>query len=309
MDELKNSDWTWEYALDEYREDLKTSGRHSPDTIRVRMNLISRISKFAIKRGVTYPGDSNKTLLQEYFKTRKISNNSKTTQIRFLVHFFDFLESNYVVIDNCAKLLPTPKVKNKERIIPSTNEIKEIYNAIFQKKNQAVLLRDLVIFDLLTNPAIRVSELTKLRVQDVFFEERQIRITRKGGNEQLLPVKRETIDNIEEMLDLRESYTLSDNLLIAAKRYKGKYRGLSTRGAQSIVREYMLGCFKLNKHTYGPHLLRHFGGTAMCRNGVDLPTVQRILGHKNIHTTMIYQHPDEEQKRAAVDSGESFYPE
>lgn len=309
MDELNNSDWTWQHALEQYRDELEWSGQHSPSTIRVRCNLLNRIGDFAIKRGVHLPGESNKTLLQEYFKTKKLTRNSKITQIRFLVHFFDYLESNYVVVDNCARLLPTPKYKKKERIIPSKDEIRDVYSAILEHRNPAILLRDLIIFDLLTTPAIRVSELANLRVQDVFFDKQQIRITRKGGDEQLLPVKKETLDNIEEMLDLRGTYDLKDRLLTSAKRYNGKVRGLSIRGVQHIVSKYNLENLKLNKHSYGPHLLRHFGATEMCKKGVDLPTVQQILNHKNIETTMIYQHPGEKEKRAAIDNAECFYPD
>jgi integrase/recombinase XerD len=273
------------------------------------LNLLDRIAVFAKSRGVDCPGVSSKALLQEYFKTRNITNNTKVTQKRFLVHFYDFLEGNYVVIDNCAKTLPTPKVKKKERIIPTKDEIKSIYNEVFKKRNQAVVLRDLVILDLLINPAIRVSELTALRIQDVFFKEKKILVTRKGGDQQLLPIKTETLAAIEEMLEYRESYELSDSLLVSAKRYNGKVRALSIRGAQKIVEQYMLKNFKLNKLSYGPHLLRHFGGTSMCRNGVDLPTVQSLMGHKNIETTMIYQHTDDDHRRAAVDKGESFHPD
>lgn len=306
MNELTNKDWSWKDALDNYKEDLVSSGRHAHSTIRIRLNLLNKLAAFAKKKGVERPGDSSKKLLQEYFKTRKLANSTKVTQKRYLVHFYEFLEENYVIIDNYANLLPTPKVYKKERIIPTKGEIREIYSSILEKKNPAILTRDLAILDLLLNPAIRVSELVSLRIQDVFFEERQILVTRKGGHQQLLPVKEETLEHIKEMLEYRPPYEPSDSLFITAKKYNGKVRPLGIRGAQKIVEKYMLQNFKLNKLSYGPHLLRHAGGTMMCRNGADLPTVQSILGHKNIQTTMIYQHTDDEQRKKAIDRGENF---
>jgi site-specific recombinase XerD len=306
MNELINSDWTWEEALSNYKDEIDESGRHANSTIRMRFNLLNKVVEYAKKRGVERPSQSSKTLLQEYFKSRSLASSTKVTQKRFLAHFYEFLEENYVVIDNYANLLPTPKVYKKERIIPNKDEIQNIYNDVFTKKNPAILTRDLVIIDLLINPAIRISELVALRIQDVFFEEKQILVTRKGGHQQLLPVKIETLDNIKEMLEYRTTYEISDSLFITAKRYNGMVRALGVRGAQKIVEKYMLKNFKLNKLSYGPHLLRHAGGTMMCRNGADLPTVQSILGHRNIQTTMIYQHTDNEQRRKAIELGEDF---
>lgn len=306
MEELINIDWSWEKALEKYNEELSISGRHAESTIRVRLNLLDKIAAFAKKKGADLPSKSSKTLLQEYFKGRKLANSTKVTQKRYLIHFYEFLEANFVVIDNYANLLPTPKTYKKERIIPARDEVKAAYNDIFNEKNPAVLVRNLVILDLLINPAIRVSELVALRIKDIFFEDRQILVTRKGGSQQLLPIQIETLEHIEEMLEYRPSHDINDKLFLTAKKYRGQFRELGVRGVQKIVRKYMLGNFKLNKLSYGPHLLRHTGGTMMCRNGVDLPTVQSILGHKNIQTTMIYQHTDDEQRRKAIDSGESF---
>ena len=306
MDDLINRHWTWKEALEKYREELHDSGRHAESTIKMRINLLEKVASFALKRGVKTPSESSKTFLQEYFKSRTLANSTRVTQKRYLAHFYEFLEEHYVVIDNIANLLPTPKIYKKERIIPSNDEIRSVYSSVFEKKNPAIISRDLVILDLLLNPAIRVSELVALRVQDVFFEDRLILVTRKGGHQQMLPVKDETLEHIMEMLEYRQSYEQSDSLFITAKRYKGKIRPLGVRGAQKIVAQYLLRNCKLNKLSYGPHLLRHAGGTMMCRNGADLPTVQSILGHKRIETTMIYQHTDDEQRRKAIERGESF---
>ena len=306
MNELINSDWSWETAMDKYEETLSDSGRHAQTTIRIRLNLLEKVAAFAKKHGADTPNLSSKKLLQEYFKSRKLTNSTKVTQKRYLTHFYEFLEENFVVIDNYANLLPTPKIYRKERIIPGKEELLKVYAEVFKKKNPAILTRDLVILDLLINPGIRVSELVALRIQDIFFEDKQILVTRKGGHQQLLPIKTETLQNIEEMLEYRGPYSANDKLLITAKRYNGKIRGLGVRGVQKIVEGYMIQNFKLNKLSYGPHLLRHTGGTQMCRDGVDLATVQSILGHKDIRTTMIYQHTDDEQRRKAVDLGESY---
>ncbi len=184
MEELINADWSWQEALERYEEELADSGCHAPTTIRVRINLLNKVALFAKKRGVNTPGETTKKLLQEYFKSRSLANSTRVTQKRFLAHFYEFLEENYVVIDNYANLLPTPKIYKKERIILDTNEVRRMYEDASRGKNSAVMLRDLVILDLLLNPAIRISELVALRIQDVFFEDRQILVTRKGGDQQ-----------------------------------------------------------------------------------------------------------------------------
>lgn len=306
MDELINTHWSWEESLQTYEENLRNTGRHAESTIRVRLNLLKKIADFGRKKGVVRPAMSSKTFLQEYFRSRKLSNSTRITQKRFVSHFFDFLEEEFVVIENPAALIPSPKAYKKERIIPNTQEIQKLYSDVLENKNPAILARDLVIIDLLINPALRVSELVALKIADVFFQEKQILVTRKGGNQQLLPIPSHTLGHIREMLSYRSDYSDNDSLLITAKRYRGRIRPLGIRGAQKIVEKYMLANFKLNKLSYGPHLLRHTGGTRMCKNGIDLATVQQILGHRQIQTTMIYQHTDFEDMQAAVETGENF---
>jgi site-specific recombinase XerD len=306
MQELINVHWTWREALTDYEETLRFSGRHADSTIRVRLNLLEKIADFGKAKGVEKPADINKVFLQEYFKSRKLAKSTRATQLRFISHFIDHLEENYVVIENCAHLIPTPKVPEKVKKIPNEHEISELYDSIFKHKKPAVLARDLVIVDLLLNPGLRVSELVGLKIRDVDLNEKLILITRKGGKEQELPIPEHAVDHIKEMLSYRPDYGDDDSLIVAQRRVKGKYQGLGIRGAQKLLSKHMLASFKLNKNSYGPHLLRHTGGTFLRRQGVDLATIQELFGHRDIKTTMIYQHTDLEDLQVAVASGKDY---
>ncbi len=306
MKELNNENWTWQEALYKYEDDLYASGRHASSTIKIRLNLLQKVVSFANKKGVNKPSDLNKTLIVEYFKSRKLANSTKLTQKRFISHFVDFLESNFVVLENVAELIPSPKVHSKERIIPTQSELEILYKNILAKKEPRIMLRDLAIVDLLINPGLRISELVKLKIKDVFFEEQKILVTRKGGSEVMLPVQDRTLDRIKKMLNYRQNKENNDALFVASRRVEGREKGLGVRGAQKLIRKYMLGSFELNKRSYGPHLLRHTGGTMLHKNGVDIVTIQKLFGHKNIETTMIYQHTEFEDLQRAVKKGENF---
>lgn len=300
MQELVNSDWTWDQAIELYEDELVFSERHAETSIRGRISLLNRVKAFASQNHVDRPELADKKFLINYFKSRKIVANTKETQIRYLTHFFDFLVDSFVVLENAATLIPVPKVKKKEVVIPMENEIQKVYQAILKKNDPLVVLRDLIIVDLLLNPGLRVSELARLVLKDIFLDANKILVVRKGGDQQILPINEQTTGYIKELIQLRDYPDGDQPLLLSAKKRNGVHNKLSIRGIQDIISSYMQNNFLLNKKTYGPHLLRHTAASFMLRGGVDVRTVQGILNHKDIKTTMQYVHTDMEQMEKAV---------
>ena len=298
MEELVNSDLSWADAYTGYIDWLVFSGIYTDATINSRKHLVMNFVNYCEAKGITKPAKINKVLIVEYFKSKKIKLSTRSIQQRLLSHFVNYLESNFVLIENPVELIEYPKIRRTERIIPTNEEIRKLYELIMKNESDEIKLRDKIMVDLLLSPALRIKELVNIKVGDIRFSEKTIIITRKGGNQQQVPVPDATLNDIVEFLGERISQH-NTPLFLRSKKYNGEFSGLGIRGAQKIIRKYSIACFVLDKSSYGPHLLRHKGATELAKN-TSMPDVQRILGHKDITTTMIYQHPDTASMARAI---------
>jgi len=146
---------------------------------------------------------------------------------------------------------------------------------------EATSLRDRAILELLYAGALRVSELTHLRVEDLSLDEGRIRLRGKGDKERVVPLGTPAIQALETYIAQgRPNATTrqSDNRLF-----------LSERG-QPLSRQWIWRLVKASEATASPHKLRHSCATHMVEHGADLRSVQILLGHADIATTQVYTH-------------------
>jgi len=146
---------------------------------------------------------------------------------------------------------------------------------------EATSLRDRAILELLYAGALRVSELTHLRVEDLSLDEGRIRLRGKGDKERVVPLGTPAIQALEAYITQgRPSATTrqSDNRLF-----------LSERG-RPLSRQWIWRLVKASEATASPHKLRHSCATHMVEHGADLRSVQILLGHADIATTQVYTH-------------------
>ncbi|RLF48632.1 MAG: hypothetical protein DRN20_04150 [Thermoplasmata archaeon] len=139
-------------------------------------------------------------------------------------------------------------------------------------------IRDRLILRLLYRCGLRVSELCNLRVEDIDFENEFIIVRDgKGGKDRVVPVDHITLDMIEIYLgDRREG-------VLILSRKGGK---LSTRQVERLVDKYAKKA-KIKQRVY-PHMLRHSFAVHCLKAGMNLRTVQKMLGHSSLTTTQIY---------------------
>jgi integrase/recombinase XerC len=222
----------------------------------------------------------------------------------YLNHFYNFLVESFVVLDNVVDQIKPPKIKKKERVILNGNEIEQVYSFVEGHKRNSISGRDSIIIDLLLVPALRVKELANLKIKDLFLDELKIKVVRKGGKEQFLPVRKNTAEQIQIMLDKRDSCLADENLFLSTRRNSetGEYPPLAKRTIQDNIHNSLVTNCADNKTNFGPHLLRHTGATQMMKNGSDIVTLKEILGHENLNTTMIYTHTNFEDMNKVVQS-------
>ena len=156
-------------------------------------------------------------------------------------------------------------------------------------------LRDCAMLEVLYSCGLRVSELTSLRMQDLFFGEGYIRVIGKGDKQRIVPVSSTARDRIQRYLEERRSVRTGEEIVF-----------LNNRGGQ-LTRVMVFTVLKQAARRAGiekrisPHTFRHSFATHLLEGGASIRQVQEMLGHESILTTEIYTHLDREHLRRTVE--------
>ena len=144
--------------------------------------------------------------------------------------------------------------------------------------------RDLALVGLMLLDGLRSCEVLSLQLEDLQLADAQMRVIGKGNKTRVLPLPREVIDVLQNYLRLERTLTNSPSLFVCLK---GRRRGqsMTTAGLRSLFRSHRVGC---QVPQANPHRLRHTFGADMVRAGISLPALQHLMGHSQIHTTMLY---------------------
>lgn len=155
--------------------------------------------------------------------------------------------------------------------------------------------RDYCILTLFLNCGMRLSELCNIKLKDIKGD--TITIVGKGDKERTVYLNKECMKAINNYLEDRETLKTDEGYLFLSNR-KSK---ISPRNVEILVKKHIENAgFKDKKYT--PHKLRHSAATMYFKQGVDIRSIQEILGHENISTTQIYTHVDSEELRKIVNN-------
>lgn len=232
--------------------------------------------------------ETNHNILVDYITTLFDKNYSKSTisrKISTLKSFYKFLYIKDYTSENKASLITLPK---KERKIPEYLNKEEI-NQFFLSFNDDNLINSrnkiMVLFMYLTG--LRVSELVNLKISQLYLNDKYIRIIGKGSKERFIPINDLLIEPLNQYLKITRQnileFNYSDYLFINKN---GK--PITRQGFFKIIKKHALLAM-INKNI-SPHTIRHSFATHLINNGVDLRSVQILLGHSDISTTQIYTH-------------------
>jgi integrase/recombinase XerD len=144
--------------------------------------------------------------------------------------------------------------------------------------------RDLALVGLMLLDGLRSCEVLSLQLEDLQLADAQMRVLGKGNKTRVLPLPREVIDVLQNYLRLERPLTNSPSLFVCLK---GRRRGqpMTPAGLRSLFLSHRTGC---RIPQANPHRLRHTFGADMVRAGISLPALQHLMGHSQIHTTMLY---------------------
>ena len=156
--------------------------------------------------------------------------------------------------------------------------------------------RDYAILMLFLNCGIRRAELVGLNRNDVYND--RIRVTGKGNKERFVYFGETTREALDTYLPERNKIVLDDDRALFGSR---DHRRLSVTAVHRLVKKHMLAA-GLDPEQYSAHKLRHTAATLMVANGVDLRTVQEVLGHEHLNTTEIYTHIENTELKIAAEA-------
>lgn len=146
--------------------------------------------------------------------------------------------------------------------------------------------RDLALVGLMLLDGLRSCEVLALQLESLPLAEAQMRVLGKGNQKRVLPLPPEILEVLDKYLRLERPLTNSSFLFVSLK---GRPRGraMTPAGLRSLFRHHR-GCSQV-PHAH-PHRLRPTFGADMVRAGISVPALQHLMGHSQIHTTMLYVH-------------------
>lgn len=268
------------HTISNYQRDLKKLQQHQQDTqknpLKIELKDLQSFIEDLAKGG--------------------ISPTSQARIISALRTFYKYLLFEDLISIDPTEMLESPKVGRKLPDFLSLAEVERIIDAVDMGKEEGH--RNRAIMETLYGCGLRVSELTNLRISDLFFKEDIIRVTGKGDKERLVPINRLAQKHIEiyrnEVRIHQQIARGHEDFIFLNRRGKRLTRAMIFHIVKTLTQAAGI------KKTVSPHTFRHSFATHLVEGGADLRAVQEMLGHESITTTEIYTHLDQSYLRETL---------
>lgn len=225
-------------------------------------------------------------------RDRRLNNASRARKAATLRSFYKYLTNKAKLMDvNPVQELDPPRLK---KTLPKYLNLNESVNLLESVEGQNAV-RDFCILTLFLNCGLRISELVGLNKTDVRGD--QLRVLGKGNKERILYLNDSCQKALQDWIVERNMLTLdNENALFVTKQNRKR---ITRAAVHKLVKKHLADA-GLDSTQYSAHKLRHTAATLMLQNGVDVRTLQEVLGHDHLNTTQIYTHVDNESLRAAA---------
>lgn len=220
--------------------------------------------------------------------------SSRARRLAALKSYFNFLQDEGYREDNPAAALRLPKARAKEPAYLTADECERLLQAVAEATDRT-RSRDVAIFSLMIGTGMRRSELIELNLDHLDLEGGNVRLTRKGRRQQTLPLAEWVVATLQNYIEERPE--LETDALFVSER--------GTRLSQSTLWYRFKRFFAaagLDEEKASPKTLRHSYATMLLRNGVQLPVIASLMGHKSTATTEIYTHLGDPELREATET-------
>ncbi|HET9386931.1 MAG TPA: site-specific tyrosine recombinase XerD [Gemmatimonadales bacterium] len=291
------------FRLEQFRDYLALEAGNSRHTVENYLRDITRLAEYATGKGIKRPDELAAAQLRDFIYFLKDLGLAPTTirrQISAIRTYFKFLVGEGITTRDPSERIESPKRWRTLPSVLSNDEIGRLLEA--PNTDEPLAVRDRALLEFAYATGVRVSELIGVKLQDISFEERVVRVFGKGAKERLVPFGKTALGVIA--MYAREIRPTVD---------RGKGRGmlflnargtpLSRVGAWGIIKSAARRAGITKRVT--PHTLRHTFATHLLEGGADLRAVQEMLGHADLSTTQLYTHVDRDYLRSVH---KSYHP-
>ena len=281
----------WQQVLKDYQNYLRLERGLSENSI-INYSLdVKKLMRWLETNEIeTSPISIAEETLQQFIYeiAKKVNPRSQSRLISGLKGFFNYLIFEDYRKTNPLELIEAPKLGRKLPDTLALEEIDSLINAIDLSSKQGE--RNRAILETLYGCGLRVSELTSLKISDLYFEEGFIKVTGKGDKQRLVPIGPTTEKYINiyrtEVRVHQEIDPLAKDTVFLNQHGRPLTRAMIFTIVKRLAEKAGI------RKTISPHTFRHSFATHLLENGADLRAIQQMLGHESITTTEIYTHID-----------------
>jgi site-specific recombinase XerD len=281
---------SYDDAVEQFLDYLREYRSFSSSTVRAYGTDLRRLREFLQKRLGRVPKPTEITreqIVQFGVSLRGAAPLTLRRKYACISSFFGFLQDMDLATSNPARRLPLPKVSEPVPVCLTEEMAQQLIAAADKPWYRALVV-------LLLSTGIRRAEAVSITLDDIDLENRQLLIRGKGDKQRVVPLTEQAVEAIQDYLPHRTKGS-SNNLFVSA------YGGRPIQGR--VINAMLAGTVRkagLEGQRITPHKLRHTFATHLIRNGVDVRTVQELLGHADLETTAKYLHSDTRTKQSAV---------
>jgi integrase/recombinase XerD len=276
------------YILKDYEYYLKKEKGSSKNTISAYVRDLEQYRLFLEKyHQVKKPSHIQKKHIEGYLKSldKRVSSKTIARKLTAIKSFHHFLALEKEVDIDITKDFSTPK---SSKTLPKVLSIDQVVSLLEQvDKDSDLGLRNKALLELIYGSGLRVSELLDIQIEDIHLNQSYVIVHGKGSKERMVPIS--DMANIalrKYMADARPNLLKDRKITHVFLNQNGQR--LSRQGFFKVLKKLALDAGIDSECS--PHTLRHSFATHLLENGMDLRTLQTLLGHEDISTTQIYTH-------------------
>lgn len=288
----------WEDLTKEYSRFLQFERGLSSHTISAYLQDLSKWQTYCEQNALPLKEAKRQDILSflEWLHDFSISPQTQTRIISGLKSFYSFLQIEFEWKENPTELIETPRLKRSLPSVLHIEEINALINAIDLSSAEGV--RNKAILEILYGCGLRVSELTQLKLSNLFLDLEFIKVEGKGSKERLIPIGKQAIKHLTIYIkEVRTHINIkngSEDIVFLSRRGTALSRVMVFLIIKDLAKKAGL------KKNISPHTFRHSFASHLVEGGADLRAVQDMLGHESITTTEIYTHVDTDYLRSVI---------
>lgn len=273
--------------IEKYKAYLSLEKSLSPNTIEAYLKDVNMLLVYLNEAHIS-PKEATIEHLRDFIielADLGIQPRSQARIISGIRSFYRFLLIDNQIDNDPTELLESPKLPAQIPEVLSVKEIDAIINAIDLSHPQGQ--RNVAIIETLYGSGLRVSELVNLKLSNIYFKEKYMKVEGKGSKERLVPLSEAALRAIElwrrdrNLLDVKKE--AEDFLFV------NRYGRQLTRVMIFTIVKQLAKAANIQKEI-SPHTFRHSFATHLLEGGANLRAIQQLLGHESILTTEVYTH-------------------